>query len=43
MEKFIVKMVSKADKNLQVIDTTKDISTISQEAISNFAISLNNA
>ena len=42
MEKFIVKMVSKADKNRPVIDTGKDISTVSEQTISRFANTMNN-
>ena len=41
-EKFIVKMVSKADKNRPALDAGKDISTISEQIITRFANSMNN-
>ncbi|WP_366924504.1 flavodoxin domain-containing protein [Metallumcola ferriviriculae] len=42
-EKFIVKMVSKADKSRPALDTSKDVSTISEQTITRFAAAMNNA
>ena len=42
-EKLIVKMVSKADKNRPALDTSKDVSTISEQTIIKFASSMNDA
>ncbi len=42
-ERFIVKMVSKKDNNNQPIDTSKKISNISEQRISEFAQAMNDA
>ncbi len=42
MEKFIVKMVTKMDKSSPALDTSKDISNISEENINRFAQLMNN-
>ncbi len=42
LDKFLVKLVSK-DKNQSQIDTSNDISTISEDIINNFAHTMNNA
>lgn len=41
VEKFMVKMVSKMDKNRPTIDTTRDFSMISEETIDRFARTMN--
>lgn len=43
MERFIVKMVTKRDKSFTVLDTSKDMSTISEVSINRFAQLMNNA
>lgn len=42
-ERFIVKMVAKSDKGIPEVDGKSDISTILEENIVNFALSMNNA
>lgn len=41
MEKFMVKMVSKMDKNIPALDTSRDISMISEKRIDQFALAMN--
>jgi menaquinone-dependent protoporphyrinogen oxidase len=43
IERFIVKMISKADKSLPAADGKKDISTISEESIKSFVQLMNKA